>query len=258
MLLAILIGGAILALALGLNPLTLQKFGAEPEATPVAVATPNVAARTPAAGSTVAPVGTTAAAVAPTPIPTAAAARPAVQTAAPAATPVARAEQPETAATTTAAGPTVQTAEPSAVSYDQAEPTPVQAAVPAELAAAIIQGYDNYWSVRVRAMADPSDSSIDLESVMAGDELQTAHKTLADYRDAGEAFQTTVHHSIWITRATSDDAAVVDRFSGESIKIDPATRQPVSSNQIMEKFSSTFLLKNIDGTWKVVGQSQEQ
>jgi hypothetical protein len=188
-----------------------------------------------------------------------AAAPQAVQTPAPAATSVARAEQPETAATTTtAAEPTVQAAEPTGVSNEQAEPTPVQVAVPAELAAAIIQGYDNYWSVRVRAMADPSDSSIDLESVMAGDELQTAYKTLADYRDAGEAFQTTVHHSIWITRATSDDAAVVDRFSGESIKIDPGTGQPVSSNQITEKFSSTFLLKNIDGTWKVVGQSQEQ
>jgi hypothetical protein len=259
MLLAILIGGAILALALGLNPLTFQKFGAEPEATPAALATPVVAANTPAAGATVAPAGAAAPAVAPTTIPTPVAAAPqAVQTAAPAATPVARAEQPETAATTTAAEPQVQGAEPTAVSNEQAEPTPVQAAVPAELAAAIIQGYDNYWSVRVRAMADPSDSSIDLESVMAGDELQTAYKTLADYRDAGEAFQTTVHHSIWITRATSDDAAVMDWFSGESIKIDPGTGQPVSSNQITEKFSSTFLLKNIDGTWKVVGQSQEQ
>jgi len=28
--------------------------------------------------------------------------------------------------------------------------------VPADLAAAIIQGYDNYWSVRVKAMGDPT------------------------------------------------------------------------------------------------------
>ena len=162
MLLAILIGGAILALALGLNPLTFQKFAAEPEATPVAAATPNVAARTPAAGSTATPVRAIAPAVAPTAIPTpVAAAPPAVQTAAPAATPVAR-EQPETATTTTAAEPTVQTAEPTTVSNEQAEPTPVQAAVPAELAAQIIQGYENYWSVRVQASGDPNDPSVDL------------------------------------------------------------------------------------------------
>src|SRR5215831_18887585 len=77
MLLAILIGGAILALALGLNPLTFQKFGAEPEATPVAAATPIVAANTSAAGATVAPVGAVAPAVAPTAIPTPVAAAPA-------------------------------------------------------------------------------------------------------------------------------------------------------------------------------------
>src|SRR3954462_5509343 len=66
MLLAILIGGAILALALGLNPLTFQKFGAEPAATPAAVATAIVAANTSAAGATVAPVGAVAPAIAPT------------------------------------------------------------------------------------------------------------------------------------------------------------------------------------------------
>jgi hypothetical protein len=134
----------------------------------------------------------------------------------------------------------------------------VQVAVSPELAAAIIQGYDNYWSVRVRAMGNPSDTSIDLASVMAGDELQTAYKTMADYRDAGEAFQTTVHHKIWITHATTDEAAVVDWFTGESVKIDPSTKEPVNSDQVEEQFTSTFLLQNFGGTWKVVGQSQDQ
>src|SRR6516162_9298987 len=169
MLLAILIGGAILAVALGLNPLTFQKFGAEPEATPAALATPVVGANTPAAGATATPAGAAAPAVAPTAIPTPVAAAPqAIQTAAPAATSVARSEQPETAATS-AAEPTAQAAEPAAVSTEQTEPIPVQAAVPAELAAAIIQGYDNYWSVRVQASGDPNNPSVDLGSVMADD-----------------------------------------------------------------------------------------
>src|SRR5207253_2666435 len=86
----------------------------------------------------------------------------------------------------------------------QAEATPVQAAVPSDLAAAIVQGYSNYWSVRVSAMRDPSDTTIHLESVMAGDELQSAYKTLAQYREAGAAFDTTVRHQIWITNATNE------------------------------------------------------
>jgi hypothetical protein len=153
----------------------------------------------------------------------------------------------------TAAGPGA-----TSVPTSQAAPTPVQASVAPELAAAIIKGYDNYWSVRVRAMGDPTDKSIDLESVMAGDELSTASNTLSDYRDAGEAFQTTVEHQVWITRATPDEAAVVDRFSGKSVKIDLATKAPVSAGDIVEHFTSTFRLRNFNGTWKVVGQSQER
>jgi hypothetical protein len=254
MLLAILVGGAILALALGLNPLTFQKFGTEPEANP-AVATSVVVANTPAAGATVAPVGEAAPAVAPTAIPTPVAAGPAaVQTAAPAATPVARAEQRETAATTTAAEPTVQAAEPTAVSNDQAEPTPVQAAVPADLAAQIIQGYDNYWSVRVQASGDPNNLSVDLGSVMADDELQAANETLAQYRQQGVAFSTTVHHQIWITAATANEATVVDRYVGQSVRLNLDSKQPDGSDPVTESYADAFALRNIGGVWKVVRQ----
>lgn len=51
-------------------------------------------------------------------------------------------------------------------------------------------------------MGDPADTSIDLEFVMANDELSAAHETLAEYRDNGEAYQATIHHQIWITKAT--------------------------------------------------------
>jgi hypothetical protein len=258
MLIAILIGGAILALALGLNPLTFQKFGAEPEATPAALATPVVAANTPAARATVAPAGVAAPAVAPTAIPTPVATAPAaVQTAAPAATPVARAEQSESAATTTVSEPTVQAAEPTAVSNEQAEPTPVQATVPSDLAAAIIQGYDNYWSVRVRAMGDPSDSSIDLESVMANEELAAARQTLGEYRDDGEAYQATIHHQIWITQANPGAAEIVDQFTATTLKLDPGTKQPVETTAQVEHITGRFLLQPIGGVWKVVGRAQE-
>jgi hypothetical protein len=255
MLLAILIGGAILALALGLNPLTFQRFTGVPEGTPTAVATSIVVANTPAAGATVAPVGAAAPAAAPTAIPTQVAAAPAaVQTAAPAATPAARPQQPETVASTTAAEPTTQAAEPTAVSNQEAEPTPVQAAVPADLAAAIVQGYDNYWSVRVQASGDPNNPSVDLGSVMAGDELQAANETLAQYREQGVAFSTTVHHQIWITAATANEATVVDRYVGQSVRLNLDSKQPDGSDPVTESYADAFALRNIGGVWKVVRQ----
>jgi hypothetical protein len=253
MLLAILIGGAILALALGLNPLTFQKFGAEPATTP-GVATSIGAANTPAAGATVAPAGELAPAVAPTAIPTPVAAAPAAVKTVAAATPVTRAEQPETAATTTVAEPPVQAAEPTPLSNEQAEPTPVQVAVPAALAAQIIQGYDNYWSVRVQASGDPNNPNVDLGSVMAGDELQAANETLAQYRQQGVAFTTTVHHQIWITAATANEATVVDRYVGQSVRLNLDSKQPDGSDPVTESYADAFALRNIDGVWKVVRQ----
>jgi hypothetical protein len=133
----------------------------------------------------------------------------------------------------------------------------VEAAVSPELAAAIIQGYDNYWSVRVRAMGDPANGSIDLQSVMANDELAAANQTLAEYRDNGEAYEATIHHQIWITRATSNLAEIVDQFTATTVKLDPETKQPVETTPQVEHITGRFLLQPMDGVWKVVGRGQE-
>jgi hypothetical protein len=51
------------------------------------------------------------------------------------------------------------------------EPTPVAVNLPASLASTLLQGYTNYWNIRLQAIENPTDLSIDLESVMAGNEL---------------------------------------------------------------------------------------
>jgi len=244
MLVVILVGGAVLAVLLGLNPLTFQRT--EPAVQPT-----SITAATSAIGPATA-VATAALASAPT-----------VATAAQTAVPVATAQAPSApgaaaAATGVVAQPTLAAASGAAVSpTGQAEPTPVQAAVSPELAAAIINGYDNYWSVRVRAMGDPTSASIDLESVMAGDELAAAYKTLSEYRDGGEAYQATVDHQIWITRATPNAAEVVDRFTASTLKLDPETKEPVEAKPQVEQITGRFVLQTINGVWKVVGRSQE-
>jgi hypothetical protein len=136
-------------------------------------------------------------------------------------------------------------------------PTPVAVNLPADLANAILEGYSNYWTVRLNAMRDP-DTSIDLASVMADKELAGAQKTLAQYRDGGEAFDATVKHTIWITRATAEEAVVVDRYSGKTTQLDPSTKEPLSPDPLIQNFSDRFLLRNMDGAWKVVQEEPEQ
>jgi hypothetical protein len=249
MLVVILVGGAVLAVLLGLNPLTFHREEPAVQPTSITAATSAVAPATPLPTAALASAPTVAPALAPT----------AAQTA----VPVATAQAPSApgaaaAATGVVSQPTLPAASGAAVSPTaQAEPTPVQAAVSPELAAAIINGYDNYWSVRVRAMGDPTSGSIDLESVMAGDELAAAYKTLSEYRDGGEAYQATVDHQIWITRATPNAAEVVDRFTASTLKLDPETKEPVEATPQVEQITGRFVLQTINGVWKVVGRSQE-
>jgi hypothetical protein len=120
-----------------------------------------------------------------------------------------------------------------------------------------MQGYSNYWTVRANAIRDPSDTSIDLESVMTGSELVGAQKTLADFRNEGEAGYSTVQHKIWITDASVDSATIVDRYTATTVVIDPSTKEPTGAEPLVQRFSDRFFLSNVDGVWKVVGEEPE-
>ena len=135
-----------------------------------------------------------------------------------------------------------------------ARPTPVAINLPADLANAILQGYTNYWTVRVNAMRDPQDDSIDLGTVMAGSELVGAQKTIDQYRNAHQAFESDVKHTIWITSASPDNAVIVDRFTATTLRVDPDTKAPLDDSPSVENRTDTFELQHLDGTWKVVDE----
>jgi hypothetical protein len=141
------------------------------------------------------------------------------------------------------------------------QPTPPVINIPANLANAILRAYQNYWSVRVNALNNPYDPTIDLASVMAGTELETARQTVAHSRDAGETGVSNVHHQIWITSASSQQAVVVDRYTahGQRVMVDPTTQLPLPGDPVKEdeSYADRFLLQNIDGVWKVVAEEPE-
>ena len=144
---------------------------------------------------------------------------------------------------------------------DSTQPTPSAINLPANLANAILQGYENYWSVRVNALNNPYDATIDLESAMAGTELETARQTVAHLRDTGETGVSDVHHQIWITSASPQQAVVVDRYTshGQRVMVDPTTQVPLPSDPVVEdeSYADRFLLQNMDGVWKVVEEEPE-
>jgi hypothetical protein len=251
MLAAILAGGAVLGLLMGVNPLTFQKLAPARQTTPIAATAPPANTALALAPETAATKPQEAA------TPALAPATPAVAaTTVPAGAPTSAATGPTTTSGALPQGTSAPVA-PATAPDTNTGSTQVQAQVSPELASAILQAYNDYWSIRVRAMSDPANANIDLGSVMAGDELAIARKTLAEYRSGGDAFQTTVKHQIWLTRATVDEAEVVDQYTASTLKIDPATRFPVEPQPGVEQLTGRFVLQPLDGVWKVVAESYE-
>jgi hypothetical protein len=179
-------------------------------------------------------------------------------------TPVATATSNQTVPTVaTTPAITVPTESAAATSRNapSAQPTPVAVNLPADLANAILQGYTNYWTVRVNALSDPYDTSINLETVMGGTELETARQTIAHFRDIGETGVSNVHHQIWITSASPEQAVIVDRYTaqGQRVVVDPTTHVPLHGDQVIEdeSYADRFLLQYVDGVWKVVAEEPE-
>jgi hypothetical protein len=222
-----------------------------PRPTAAVAGVPQAAPTTPGAASAaqVRPAATPATAQQPAPT-----AAPEAQTPAPITVPTTQPVIGATPAPTLEAttAPTVQ-ANPTEV---QAAPTPVQASLPADLAAAIVKGYSNYWTVRVNALRDPDPANPDLESVMVGTELSRAQQLLSGYQQQGTAYDSDVKHQIWITQASADVATVVDRYVATSVKVQPTSVEPVTPGSApnVERLTTTFSLQNIGGTWKVVDQ----
>ncbi len=123
--------------------------------------------------------------------------------------------------------------------------------------AAVLQAYAQYWQVRARATEDPAAADLNLESVMADAELAAARETLAQYRNAGEAYQSHVAHQIYVTRITPEEAVILDQFTSTSVKLDPTTKAPLDEAQSVEQLKNSFLLHNLGGTWKVVAEHRE-
>lgn len=170
-------------------------------------------------------------------------------------------DQAEPNTEATPVGPAQGEATPAGDTSSSAQPTPSAINLPSALANAILQGYENYWTVRVKALNEPYDASIDLESVMAGTELETARQTIAHFRDTGQTGVSNVHHQIWITSASPDQAVVVDRYTahGQRVMVDPTSQVPLPGDRVNENesYADRFLLQNIDGVWKVVAEEPE-
>ena len=91
---------------------------------------------------------------------------------------------------------------------------------------------------------------------MDGIELVAAQTYLGQLRSQGRAVRPDVQHSVQLVRATPDEAEIHDELLDRGIFIDPITQEPLPPDQQAAspetKIQSDYILRKIDGVWKVV------
>ena len=125
------------------------------------------------------------------------------------------------------------------------------------ITAQVMQAYQDYWSVRLAAIRDPNGTTPNLESVMADTELARARQVLTEYRESGRAYGTSIEHHVEVMYIKPNEALLVDQFTSTSKKLNPETRQPLDDAPVVEQRRDPFLLRPVDGTWKVVDEPRE-
>ncbi len=200
-------------------------------------------------------VPTRAPAVAPTVQPTAVAGAASAAQPATAGIPTAVAPSTTAAPTTGAAGAAAPESTVGTLPATSDQDSPTQApAIDPNLAAQVLQAYQSYWAVRLHAMDDPFAPDLNLDSVMAGDELEGARRSVAQYQDEGRAYQTQVDHNAEPKYITAKEALIVDQYRTSAVRLDPETKKPIDGQPLTEERTEAFLLQQIDGAWKVVGE----
>jgi len=130
------------------------------------------------------------------------------------------------------------------------------AAVDPALQAEILDAYDRYWQVRDDALATLDGSHLD--EVMYGEELLAAETYLDQLRSQGRAGRPNVEHSITLVSASSGAAEIQDRIIDRGFFVDTATQEPLPPDQQAAQpeteIVGTYLLRNIDGVWKVTAE----
>jgi hypothetical protein len=120
------------------------------------------------------------------------------------------------------------------------------------LRAEIMDAFQRYSDVR--AEAEWSLDGSRLTEIMPGSELAGSLQYLDELRAAGRAVRTQVEHNARVTRASTDEAEVVDEVTDWSVYVDAVTKRPLQPDAAGRHLTEVYFLRKIDGVWKVSGE----
>lgn len=119
----------------------------------------------------------------------------------------------------------------------------------------VARAYLRYWDIYAEAMLTLDVSK--LPEVTAAARLQEAQEEVADLKAGGVAARIQVAHRLRVLSATAQEASIWDEYVDSSFAVDPSTKQPIGAPGASERVISTYVLRLINGAWKVVGGRRE-
>lgn len=113
----------------------------------------------------------------------------------------------------------------------------------------IERAYLEYWQVYSDALLTWDTSSI--ARVATDKEQSRIQDEVNGFKQSNTAVRVKVGHTFGIFDVKDDEAKVIDREYNQSFPVDPVTKAPSTADVDGKYVQDIFLLKKVDGTWKV-------
>lgn len=116
----------------------------------------------------------------------------------------------------------------------------------------IEQAYLNFYDVYAKAAVDLQPDLFD--GVATGEALAALKAQIEAQRDKNQPVRIRVEHNYEIVypvpEAGADTASIDDRYVNHSVRLDPATKEPIEPDPNTPTHD-TYTLKKVDGKWKI-------
>ena len=113
---------------------------------------------------------------------------------------------------------------------------------------AVEQAYLEHWDVYAEALLTLDGSR--LSEVFAGAALREVEKQVEQLSAANQPARVRIEHNYRVALIDADTATVEDRYINHTVRLDPATMEPIESDP-NQRVHKSYTLKKVGGVWKV-------
>jgi hypothetical protein len=127
-------------------------------------------------------------------------------------------------------------------------PPDTPSATPTDTRVQVEQAYLEHWDVYAEALLTLDGTR--LTDVLAGAALREVEKQVEELRAANQPARVRIEHNYRVTLIDADTATVEDRYINHTVRLDPATMEPIEPDP-QQRVHKSYTLKKVDGVWKV-------